>query len=427
MNRRSDPTQATDAEQALLGALMLDPECIDECDLRVEHFGQAAHQSLYRCILHVRQTGPVDAITVQEYAISAGEETGGLGYLVQMCQSSSGRYGLAGYVRIIRDAYKRRMASTIARRMLSEIGHQDAISSAVSALIGLDTEHEMAEVGMREAMSASFRELEAAFQRQGELPGVTTGFSKLDGVTGGWQAGDLAIIQARPSMGKTALMLSMASAAAKTGCHVGIVSGEQPASQLSARILSMGSGIPLQAIRSADLDDSGWGRITETMRRVVDLPITMFDRSAPTLEEVASQCRRWSRSGVRAVFVDYLQRMVCDAPTRREEVSKIARGLKTIARDCNIAIIALAQSTRDVDNRTNKRPGLADIAESADCEREADSVISLYRDDVYDQDSRDAGRAELVVVKNRHGAVGVVNVAFVAASVRFAELARSQP
>ena len=427
MAKKPNPLMPIDAEQALLGLILLAPEELDNCDLRPEHFCTVQHQQIYHWSLEVRMSGtPVDVITVAEAAERGGDlpVIGGLPYLTELASSGPVRKGVSGWVRIIRDAAKSRLAVDIATKLQVDIQEPDAIAAAITALMGLDRDQEAWELSIRDGLTAAYRDLESAYNLQGKIPGVTTGFKKLDAATGGWLPGDLTIIQARPAMGKTALMLAMAKAAADSGAPIGIISGEQPAAQLSARLLSMGSGVALHSIRAGQLDDDEWSRITSSMRRTVDLPVRIYDRSAPSLETVASQVRKWARSGARVVFVDYLQRMTYpQAPNRREEVSAIARGLKTLARDTNVAVVALAQSVRDVDTRGNKRPTLADIAESSDCEREADHVLSLYRDEIAERDSRDTGTAELIMLKNRHGDTGVIKVAFVGRCVRFADLA----
>lgn len=423
---KRDALNPIEAEQAVLGAILLTSDAIDSCDLRPEHFCREDHRCIYRWALDTRQAGvAVDVITVAERGEAVGElaKAGGMPYLVDLASNAPGTKGIPGWAQIIREAAKRRQAVDIARNLQAGIRESGAIGDAITALMGLDRDQEAWELSLRQGMTAAYRDLEDAFQRQGELPGVTTGLSKLDKYLGGWIGGDLTIIQARPAMGKTALMLCMAKSAASAGHQVGIVSGEQPAAQISARLLSIGSGVALQAIRNGKMDGDEWDRITGAMRRTVDLPVRIYDRSAPTLDTVASQCRKWARAGAKVIFVDYLQRLTCPgAPNRREEVSVIARGLKTIARDTNTAIVALAQSRRDCDDRGNKRPGLSDIAESADCEREADAVISIYRDEVADPNTKDAGIAELILCKNRHGETGTVRVAFLGKCVRFADL-----
>lgn len=423
---KRDPLNPIEAEQALLGAILLDQEGIDRCELRPEHFCRDDHRLIYRWALEARQDGiAVDAITVAEHGERTGElhRAGGLPYMVELANNAPGSRGLPGWAQIIKDAAKRRQAVQIARQLQADIRESGAVGDAITALMGLDREDEAWELSLRQGMTAAYRDLEAAFQRKGELPGVTTGLSKLDKHLGGWIAGDLTIIQARPAMGKTALMLCMAKAGASTGHQIGIISGEQPAAQISARLLSIGSGVALSSIRNGRMDNDEWDRITGAMRRSVDLPVRIYDRSAPTLDTVASQCRKWARTGTKVVFIDYLQRLTCPGTAnRREEVSAIARGLKTIARDTNMAVVALAQSVRGVDERGNKRPGLSDIAESADCEREADTVISLYRDEVADPDTKDKGIAELIMCKSRHGEPGTVRVAFLGKCVRFTDL-----
>ena len=418
------------AEQAIIGATLLvfDRVTADAGDLRPDHFELPWHGKVWEWANQVRESGrDVNPISVAEHAERLGfaADEFDFGQMATLGNNCPGSVGVKAYAGIIIQAWRDRQARKIAAELIATVGSEgDAVGTAITALMNLDREEEASELSGLEAMGQAYAQIERAFAADGQLQGVTTGFSKLDSTLGGWQPGDLVIVQARPSMGKTAWMLASARAASRSGSPVGIISAEQPASQIAMRQLAMQSGVKLQNLRSAKMETFEWDSVTDAMRKLRTDPVRIFDRSAPSLGVVASQTRKWvKRDGVQVVFVDYLQRLTSDAPNRREEVSKIARGLKTLARDSGVCVVALAQSVRDCDNRNNKRPGLADIAESSDCEREADTILSIYRDEVYDPNSNDVGTAELIVCKNRHGPTGLIKLAFNGATVRFSDLA----
>ena len=418
------------AEQALIGSAMLVYDRMTEAvdGIRAEHFADPYHGKVWTWAQDVRESGrDVNPITVCEHAerqgIPASEYDFAL--LVELCNSTPGTAGVKAYAQIIKQGWRDRMARGIGAELMDDVGTEgDAVGKAITALMNLDREDEASEVTGRQAIAAAYRDIEAAFEADGDLVGVPTGLKKLDEAIGGWHPGDLTIVQARPSMGKTALMLFFAKAAANAGRPCGIISAEQPANQIAMRQLAMDSGVKVQSMRSAKMEDFEWSSVTNSVAKLSRDPIRIFDRSAPSLATVASQARKWvRRDGMQVMFVDYLQRVTADAERRSEEVSKVARGLKTLARDLNIPIIALAQSKRDCDDRGNKRPGMADISDSSECEKEADGIISLFRDEVYDPKSDDAGTAELILCKNRHGPVGMIRCAFNGGLVRFGELA----
>ncbi|MCB1636054.1 MAG: AAA family ATPase [Xanthomonadales bacterium] len=419
------------AEQALIGALMLGSGGVDRVigELDVDQLEVPAHGEVLRSIYALHAEGhTTDAVTVAEHLEHRQKlaSAGGLSYLVDLCNNAPGVGSIASHLKVVQKAHRRQSARKIGERLVAAAMNDDgAPQHAALALARLDEGPSSGdEVSMPHAARCAYQAIELAYQHRGELQGVTSGISQLDQVIGGWQGGDLVVVQARPAMGKTALLLAFADAAAGKGIPVGIVSAEQPTLQLTQRLLSMRSRIPLWVMRSGDLTDTDWRVVAEATGFIRALPIHFLDMSSPTIERVARQCRRWARMGAKVAFVDYLQRLSADAESRREEVSRIARGLKTAARDSGMCVVALAQSVRDVDTRLkNKRPGLGDIAESSDCEREADIVISLYRDDAARPDATDVrrGEAELIVVKNRHGPTGTISVDFDAECVRFSD------
>lgn len=412
------------AEQAVIAAAMLVPDrVLHVVDIEPQHFADEWLGRVWGRIQTLSRGGKeINPISVAEQAQREGakESEIGLDFMVRLVDDCPGAAGVKSYADAIRSAWRDREARKIAATMVADLGGEgDAVGTAITALMGLDRDEGAFELDSKAALQAAYREIETAFAANGALIGVPTGFKKLDETLGGFHRGDLIFVQARPAMGKTALMLAFDRAAGKAGFCTGVVSAEQPASQLAMRQIAIESGVPLQAMRAATMDDDEWGRVTTAMQRASQRSGRIYDRSAPSLNAIAAQARKWvHRDGVRILFVDYLQRLTCQAQSRREEVSQLARGLKTLARDLNVPVVALAQSVRDVDNRQNKMPQLADIAESADCEREADVVIGLHKND--------DGTADLGITKNRHGPCGQMKIAFLARSLRFGDLTNFQ-
>jgi replicative DNA helicase len=226
-------------------------------------------------------------------------------------------------------------------------------------------------------------------------------------------------------MGKTAFMLSNAMAAASAGNAIGIISGEQPVQQLAMRLLSQRSRIEATRLRSGRVDDDEWPRVTGGLTEMQELPIWVYDRSAPSLSELCRIARKWKHQhGIKAIYVDYLQRLQADKDreNKSERVGDITKGLKSLARDLDISVIALAQVKREVEGRTNKRPRMADLSDSGDIEKEADEVLLLYRDEVYNADTPDKGIAEVLIDKNRHGPATFIKCAFHGPTMTFSNL-----
>src|SRR5690606_28245572 len=285
---------------------------------------------------------------------------------------------------------------------------------AVGDLMALSQAEPSCEFTLRQAIKLAWDDAQVAYEADGRLRGIPTGYAKVDNRLGGWHAGDLVFIGARPSVGKTALMVNLALNAGKAGHSCGIISGEQSAMQLGQRSLSVDSRVPAEVMRNGRFEDEHWPKLSNSMARLVEQRIRILDRSAPALDEIVRVARKWKREhGLSILFVDYLQRIrFKGAQNRIEEVSEVARGLKTLARDLEIPVVCLPQVKAEVDRRPDKRPGLGDIANSDEATREADQIAFLYRDEVYNPESQDRGLAELNFEKNRHGPTGQFRLRF---------------
>ena len=289
--------------------------------------------------------------------------------------------------------------------------------TAFRTVVGTDSE-----ISVAEGIKAVNRELIAAVERGGPQYGVPSGLAKLDKILLGFHPGDLVVIGARPSQGKTALLLNMADAA---NVPCGIVSAEQAAMQILQRMVAIRSGVSAERIRAGELHDQDWPHLTEAAASLHATNTWIFDRGAPSITDVQRTARRWANGhGIKALYVDYIQRIRGGDPRapRHERVGEVAQGLKDIARELGIPVIALAQVSREVEKRNDKRPLMGDLSDSSEIEKEADQIVMLYRDEVYNHESSDRGTAELRIEKNRHGRIGFVRCAWLAESMRFRDL-----
>lgn len=422
--------QSSEAEQSVLGAVMVFPEALNLIMLEEEDFFRRDHRVIFNAICELASAGkPYDAVTVGEWLESKGrsEQAGGNGYLVEISSYGWSKANVSAYADIIRSKAIARRVIEIATHAINRAFTEDGLSvsdEAISSLMSLAKNEAKSELTLKEAMVHAYAELTEAYNNPGVLRGVTSGLSKIDERLGGFHKGDLIVFGARPSMGKTALMLNMAQAAAKKGHCVGVISGEQPAIQVAQRHMSMQSMIPAESLRNGSIEDEQWPKLSVAIETLAKGSYKIYDRSNPTLSEVERITRKWVQlHGLSILYVDYAQRIrVPSAPNRTEEVAAVARGLKNLARDCNIPVVSLAQVVKTVDTREDKRPTMGDLANSDELTREADIITMLYRDEVYDEDSSQKGIAELNVEKNRHGPTGLVKVAFLCKSMKFADL-----
>jgi replicative DNA helicase len=285
----------------------------------------------------------------------------------------------------------------------------------------------------KQAMNQAWREVEAAHESGGKLPGITTGLKALDEITGGWHNSDLSIIGARPAMGKTALLGCLAEAAAIAKARPGIVSAEQPAQQLALRRLSMVSGVAASQLRAGRIDEEDWASLTAGIANAAPRDMWIYDRSAVTLDELVGVARKWKHThGIGILFIDYAQRITVPGADRITEVAQVARGLKNLARDLQIPVVSLAQVVKGVDSRNDKRPNQGDLANSDELTREADQILMLYRDSAYYHEKTPDGQpvnrniAEILIEKNRHGPSGYKKVFFHEETMRFGDLTSEQ-
>lgn len=414
-------------EAEVLGGVLLDSAKWPQvAELLTEaHFDGERHKAVFRAIDAMTTAGEfVDAISVGTWLAKSrdGWKFDNGAYVTGLAANCTGA-NVEGHARNLRDQATAREAVRIGEALAQSNGGADAREAALQALLSLDQGSTSHEHTLKDGVKEATDELMAAMDSPDQLRGITTGFRDLDDHFGGLQQPDLIVIGARPAMGKTSLLLGMSRLAALAGHPVGVHSTEQPLLQVAQRHLASDGKVSLTRMRRGHVDATESKLLIESGRRLAGLPYCLFDKSGPSVSEVVRVARKWrSTHGIEALYLDYLQRIRAPGDTRTDQVGYVAQALKTLARELEIPVIALAQVNREVEKRHDKRPGMADLRNSGEIEQEADLIAFLYRDDVYNPESNDAGTAEIIIEKNRHGYTGTVRVGWAAEFVRFYDL-----
>ncbi len=434
------PPQNLEAERSVLGGILLDNqvinavlEVINAADLYSE-----AHKKIFRAITEIYDRNePVDLITLSSFLTDRNQLTqiGGMTYLASLVDNVPSSANAAHWAKIIRE-------KAVIRQLISAANNILAKSYETGAEIDeiLDrAEHSIFEISenkikpsfslIRGIIKESFKTIEALYARKELVTGVPTGFLKLDDLTSGFQKSDLIIIAGRPAMGKTAFALNIAQhVALETALPVAIFSLEMSKEQLSMRLLSSEARVDSQRLRKGFLGETDWPKLTTAAGRLSEAPIYIDDTAAIMVLEMKAKARRLkAEAGLGLIVVDYIQlmRSGMSKDSREQEISEISRSLKALAKELNVPVIALSQLNRKVEDRTNRRPQMADLRESGAIEQDADVIIFIYRDEVYNKDENnpDKGIAEIIIGKQRNGPQGVVKLAFLDKYTRFENLA----
>jgi len=427
--------QNVEAEEAVLGALLIDPEAIFRVlpFLRAEHFYLQKHRWIFEAILALHeQRDPVDFLTLTT-ALEMQERleaVGGGAYVSQLIASVPSAINVESYARMVEQTSVRRrlldVASEIARLAYDEEqGVSDVVDKSESALFSVSQQRVARDLRPVQEVVGTYREyLYNLYAHRGELMGVTTGFRDMDRLLGGFQRSDLVILAARPGVGKTSLLLTMALKAAERGKLVAFFSLEMSAEQLVQRMISSISRVDAQRLRIGNLQDDDLPRIEEAIGHLADLPIYFDDTPALTPLQLRTKCRRLhSEHGLDMAYVDYLQLMTSDTRTenRVQEVSYLSRMLKALARELDRPILTASQLSRAVEQRQDRRPVLSDLRESGSIEQDADVVMFIYRDELYHPETQQPNIAEVIVAKHRSGPVGTVQLYFNRNLTQFAD------
>jgi len=441
-SRGPDRTPPNDiaAEQSVIGAMLLSKDAIADVVevVREGDFYRPAHQTIYSAILDLYGKGePADAVTVAAELTKAGEiaRVGGATYLHTLVSmvptAANGGY----YGRIVREqAILRRLVEAgtrIVHMGYTGTGDVDDMVDRAQAEVYDVTDRRTSEdyLPLREIMGEALNEIEAISNRGGEMIGVPTGFIELDKLTNGLHPGQLVILAARPALGKSTLGLDICRAASiKHGLASVIFSLEMSRNEIVMRLLSAEAQVPLHHMRAGTMGDADWSKLASKMGTVSEAPLFIDDSPNMTLMEIRAKCRRLKqRHDLRLVVVDYLQLMTSGkrVESRQQEVSEFSRSLKLLAKELEVPVIAISQLNRGAEQRTDKRPLLADLRESGSLEQDADVVVLLHREDAYERESPRAGAADFIVAKHRNGPTATVTVAFQGHYSRFVDMATS--
>jgi replicative DNA helicase len=438
------PPHSVEAEQSVLGGLLLDNTAWERiADFLTESdFYRADHRQIYHHITRLIEVNrPADAITVSESLESTKEleGVGGLVYIGALAQNTPSAANIRRYAEIVRErAIMRKLAETatnIAETAYNPMGREPAqlLDEAESRIFAISEQGARTRQGfveMQPVLTEVVERIDLLYNQDNpsDVTGVPTGFADLDRMTSGFQPGDLIIVAGRPSMGKTALALNMAEhVALDAGLPIGIFSMEMSAAQLAMRLLGAIGKLDQHKLRTGRLAEDDWRRLTSAVGRLSEAPIHIDETAALNALELRARARRLHRQygQLGMIVIDYLQLMSASShgENRATEISEISRSLKALAKELNVPVVALSQLNRSLEQRPNKRPVMSDLRESGAIEQDADVILFIYRDEVYNPDSPDKGQSEIIIGKQRNGPIGTVMLTFQGEYTRFANFA----
>ncbi len=435
------PPHSQEAEQSVLGGLMLEDTAWDRAAEIVSEndFYRRDHRLIFRAIaILAEESKPRDALTVSETLNRLGEleEAGGIAYLGEIVKNTASAANIGAYAEIVRERSVLRQLIRVSYEV-SDSAYQP--QGATSREILDDAERKIFAIAeqqqkgtgpqpIRTLLAQTVNRIEALYGSTDALTGLSTGFDKLDEMTSGLQKGDLVIVAARPSMGKTTFAMNLVENVLMGGAPVLVFSMEMPADSLVMRSLSSLGRIDQNRVRSGKLEEEDWPRLTSTMSMLNEQKLFIDDTGGLSPTEVRARARRVARENggqLGLIMVDYLQlmRVPGQESNRVNEISEISRSLKGLAKEMNCPVIALSQLNRSLEQRPNKRPVMSDLRESGAIEQDADVIMFIYRDEVYNPESEHKGTAEIIIGKQRNGPIGKVYLAFLGKYLRFEDLA----
>ncbi|HEV8714241.1 MAG TPA: replicative DNA helicase [Candidatus Binatia bacterium] len=434
---RKVPPQSLDAEESVLGGVLFDTHALDRVIevLSVDDFYRASHRKIFRAMLALSEKGePIDLITLSDLLKSRGElqDIGGATYLAELADKVPSAANISHYARIVREKAVLRSLINVCNEITSRCynGQEDIepfLDEAERLIFDVSEKRVRPSFfKMGDLIMDTIKTVERLFERKELVTGVPTGFLDLDRLTAGLQPSDLIIVAARPSMGKTAMVLNIAQyVALHANTAVAIFSLEMSKEQLVLRMLCSEARVDNAKVRTGYLGERDFPRLAMAAGRLAEAPIYIDDTPAQNVLELRAKARRLKReANIGLVIIDYLQLMrgLTAQENRTQELSEISRSLKSLAKELNIPVIALSQLNRQVEQRADRRPMMADIRESGAIEQDADVIMFIYRDEVYKPDSQDEGVAEVIIGKQRNGPTGTVRLSFRREYTRFDNL-----
>ncbi len=452
------PPHSIEAEQSVIGGLMLDNEKLDDITvvLKQADFYTQQHQVLFDAINQLAQASkPFDLVTVVEKLESIGkiDDSGGKEYLLDLVNNTAGAANIKFYAEIVREKSILRGLIQVSNE-ISEASYfpqgkgvrelLDVAESKVMAIAesGAGQQREYQEI--KALLESAVATIDERYNSDGTITGLETHLSEFDELTSGLQKGDLIIVAGRPSMGKTTFSMNIAeNAALKSHASVAVFSMEMPAEQLVLRMISSTGRIEADRVRTGKLEQSDFANLNVSVTQLMQTKIFIDDAAALSINDLRARARRIDKDirdaeykkaveegkenpenevkGLELIVIDYLQLMRGSIQTenRVNEISEISRGLKTLAKELNVPVIALSQLSRNLEQRPDKRPKMADLRESGAIEQDADIIIFIYRDEVYNPDSQDKGTAEIILGKHRNGSLGTIRLTFIGQYTKF--------
>jgi replicative DNA helicase len=425
-----------EAEQWVLGAMLKEKTSIASAVevLKSEDFYRDAHKNLFATMIELYQKDtPVDMVTLAE-ALTATqklESVGGISYISEVYGTAISTANVSSYIRIVSEkAMLRKLIRASTEIIEDSYNKQDNVSSVMESaeqkIFNLADKKNTSDFEpMSTVLERGFLEIERLFNNKGELTGVPSGFPDLDAKTSGFQRGDMVLIAARPSMGKTTFVLNLAQhAALRSGKSIAVFSLEMSKEQLAYKLLCAEANVDMLKLRTGNLDDKDWENIAKASGPLAAAKIYIDDTAGVSVMEMRSKCRRLKlEHGIDMVVIDYLQLMSGSNPeNRQQEVSEISRSIKALAKEMSCPVIALSQLSRAPEQRADHRPMLSDLRESGSIEQDADVVMFLYRDEYYNKETEEKNVAECIIAKQRNGPTGTVKLAWLGQYSKFGSL-----
>ncbi|WMJ80095.1 replicative DNA helicase [Clostridium sp. MB40-C1] len=426
-----------EAEQTVLGCMLKDKTAIAQAveALNSEDFYREAHKIIYDTVLELyRKDIPVDMITVIEHLRSTEklQSVGGITYVTELSNSVESTLNIGTYAKIVKDkAVLRKLikaSADITEECYSRQDDvEDVLDTAEKKIFDIAQNRTTSDFEcISDVLERGFEQIEKIFNNKGQTTGIATGFPELDTKTSGLQPGDMILIAARPSMGKTTFAMNIAQySALREGKSVVVFSLEMAKEQLAYRLLCAEANIDMLKLRTGDLDEGAWERIAKASGPIASSKIYIDDTAGISVMEMRSKCRRIKMEyGIDLIVIDYLQLMSGSSrsESRQQEVSEISRSIKALAKEMHCPVIALSQLSRAPEQRADHRPMLSDLRESGSIEQDADIVMFLYRDEYYNKETEDKNVAECIIAKQRNGPTGTVKLAWLGQYSKFGRL-----
>lgn len=435
------PPQNMEAEQAVIGAILIQPEALITAMERVrsEDFYSSSHGRIYEAMIELGENNqPVDLVTLTAHLQDQGllEEIGGVSYLAKLANAVPTAANVDYYAQIVEEKSMLRRLIRTATNIVSD-GYANAedvgvlLSDAEKKILEISNRRSSSGfVSIRDVLMEVFEKVEFLYSNKGGTTGIPSGFVDLDRMTAGFQRSDLIIVAARPSVGKTAFALNVAqNVGVRAKETVAIFSLEMSAAQLVQRIICAEANVDATRMRTGNLEGDDWEKLTMAIGALAEAQIFIDDTPGITVADIRAKCRRLKKErGLGMILIDYLQLIQGRGKAgenRQQEVSEISRTLKMIARELEVPVIALSQLSRGVEQRQDKRPMMSDLRESGSIEQDADIVAFLYRDDYYDKESEKKNIIEIIIAKQRNGPVGTVELVFLKNFNKFVNLDRT--